>query len=43
MIAKVENLKLPQFSNNKEFNIGKLHLFEDNNEKCNLILGRETC
>ena len=39
----MKNLKLPQFSKNKEFDVGKLHLFEDENEKYIVILGRETC
>ena len=41
--ANIENAKLPQFTKHKEFDMNKVCVFEDENEKHDTILGREVC
>jgi len=39
----MENVKLPQFTKHKEFDMKNVHVYDDPDEKYNVILGRDVC
>ena len=42
-VATITNARLPQFAAKREFNLKDTHLFNDKNEKYDLILGHDLC